>query len=184
MSFPTSLRNLTVNNNKVDGTSILQATDINALNAATDALEAKVGINNSTVTTSLDWIVTNRQVFAGIAVGTTSITSTTTEADMADMSITMTTKGTKLLCLFQASLSATAAGGNEVELYMNIAGNNKRTGRCGIYTHSDSAFLLHLETGLSAGSKTIKVRWKTVGALHMTQPGTVSPRVLVVLDIP
>lgn len=60
MSFPTSLDNMSVNNKIVDGDSVIQAADINSLNVALDAVQAKVGINNSAVTTSLDYKVTNK----------------------------------------------------------------------------------------------------------------------------
>ena len=55
MAFPTTLDDLTTNNDITDGDSYVQATDIDTLNVAVDALQAKVGIDGSAVTTSQDY---------------------------------------------------------------------------------------------------------------------------------
>jgi hypothetical protein len=56
MSFPTSLDTLT---DVVDNIDYPKAADINNLNTAVGALEAKVGVNNSAVSTSIDYIIKN-----------------------------------------------------------------------------------------------------------------------------
>jgi hypothetical protein len=55
-NFPTSLDNLT---NVQDGVDYPKASHINNLNDAVEALEAKVGIDDSAVATSLDYIIKN-----------------------------------------------------------------------------------------------------------------------------
>lgn len=57
INFPTSLDNLT---NNVDNVDTVVAQDINDLNDAVEALEAKVGIDNSAVSTSIDYILKNK----------------------------------------------------------------------------------------------------------------------------
>jgi len=55
-NFPTSLDSFTT---KYDNTDDVMAADINDVQDAIEALEAKVGINSSAVTTSLDYKVNN-----------------------------------------------------------------------------------------------------------------------------
>lgn len=55
-NFPTSLDAYTT---KVDNTDMVMAVDINNVQDAIEALEAKVGIDSSAVTTSLDYKVNN-----------------------------------------------------------------------------------------------------------------------------
>lgn len=57
INFPTSLDNFTNNTDNVD---TIVAQDVNDLNDAVEALEAKVGIDNSAVTTSIDYIIKNK----------------------------------------------------------------------------------------------------------------------------
>lgn len=57
MSFPVSLDSFS---DKTDAVDYPQASDINVLNAAIEALEAKVGIDNSAVGNSIDFIIKNR----------------------------------------------------------------------------------------------------------------------------
>lgn len=55
--FPTTLDNFT---NNVDNVDTIVAQDINDLNDAVEALQAKVGVDNSAVTTSIDYILKNK----------------------------------------------------------------------------------------------------------------------------
>lgn len=64
MTFPTSLDDFTEHSDDVD---FCMASDINELQAAIEALEAKVGIDSSAVTTSLDYKV-NKFFVSGRAV--------------------------------------------------------------------------------------------------------------------
>ena len=54
ITFPTTLDSFST---KVDNVDDVQAVDINDLQSAVEALEAKVGVNSSGVSTSLDAIV-------------------------------------------------------------------------------------------------------------------------------
>ncbi len=56
INYPTSLDTLTA---KVDNVDDVQAIDINTVQDICEALEAKVGVDSSAVTTSLDYLVTN-----------------------------------------------------------------------------------------------------------------------------
>jgi hypothetical protein len=62
MAFPTSLDTFAT---KVDGVTDVLATDVNSLQNAVVALQAKVGVSGSAVTTSDDYKIAN----AGIGVG-------------------------------------------------------------------------------------------------------------------
>ena len=57
MAYPTTLDVLT---NKVDGVDYPEAADMNNLNDAVEALEAKVGITDSAVATSIEYILNNK----------------------------------------------------------------------------------------------------------------------------
>ena len=59
INFPTSLDNFT---NHTDGTTVLTAALLNEIREATNALEAKVGIDDSAVTTSHDYMLANQKV--------------------------------------------------------------------------------------------------------------------------
>ena len=56
-TFPTSIQSLT---NVQDGVDYPKAADINDLNDTVEALEAKVGIDDSAVSTSIDYIINNK----------------------------------------------------------------------------------------------------------------------------
>ena len=69
ITFPTTLDSFST---KVDNVDDVQAVDINDLQSAVEALEAKVGVNSSGVSTSLDAIVaacvrdTGNETIAGV----------------------------------------------------------------------------------------------------------------------
>ena len=116
--------------------------------------------------------------------GTTDITAST-EADMSDMTMTITTKGTKLLCLFSAPFAPYV--NTTLNVYINIDSSNKRTGSI---AWTDTSYLggaifnlafQHIETGLTPGSHTIKIRWSGAGVIQ--KGSTVSARILTVLDL-
>lgn len=71
-NFPTSLDTWTA---KVDGTDYPQASHVNNLQDAVNALETKVGINSSAVTTTLDYKVA--QLESGRALQSTTISAGT-----------------------------------------------------------------------------------------------------------
>jgi hypothetical protein len=123
------------------------------------------------------------------ATGTTDIAGAGSEADMTNMSITLTTKGTKLLVIFSAPFANTASETTRSFLvYANIDGTNKRTiyGKISQNGYSNDVFPVtfqHLETGLTPGSHTVKIRWNTSADVYQ-YGATYSPRVLTVIDLP
>lgn len=84
-NFPTSLDSWTA---KTDGVDYPQAAHINNLQDAVDALETKVGINSSGVTSTLDYKVT--QLESGRALKTTTITAGTGLSGGGDLSTNRT----------------------------------------------------------------------------------------------
>jgi len=62
-NFPgTSLNDHSTNNDITDGVTIVKAADIDNLNAALDDVEAKVGIDASAVTTSIDYLISRMPI--------------------------------------------------------------------------------------------------------------------------
>jgi hypothetical protein len=83
-NFPTSLDALRANQGLTDGVSIYTAAPHNNLMDAVDALEAKVGVNNSAVTTSLGYQVAKKGAFVpGTAVFSTHVTAGNTWQDLS-----------------------------------------------------------------------------------------------------
>lgn len=85
MSYPTSLDNLT---EQQDGETILAA-DVNELQTAIEAIEAKVGVDSSAVATSLDYKVTNASSSNPghkhtLANGATDVTASAAELNTLD----------------------------------------------------------------------------------------------------
>lgn len=72
MSFPISLDNFTEQQDAVDD---IMAEDINELQAAVEALEAKVGIDNSAVVTSIDYRLSSLEDQKGVADGLATLDS-------------------------------------------------------------------------------------------------------------
>lgn len=115
--------------------------------------------------------------------GTDDQTAPVSESDMSDMSITVTTYGTKALIVFAAPFYTTGQGG-EAMAYINVDGSNKTTHNIWIHSNIDNVLFMHLETGLTPGSHTFKVRWVSVGSQWIQQRGSSdAPRYLTVLDL-
>jgi len=120
--------------------------------------------------------------------GTTDIAGSGSEVDMTDMSITLTTTGTKLLVIFSAPFKNTADGGpGDILVYINIDSSTVRKtkinqGGSGYGNNSNVAFQ-HLATGLTPGSHTIKIRWNAAANIYQ-YGSTFSERILTVLDLP
>jgi hypothetical protein len=82
-NFPMSLDALLANQGLTDGVSIYTAAPHNNLMDAVDALQAKVGVNNSAVTTSLDYQVAKKGAFVpGTVVFSTHMTAGNTWQDL------------------------------------------------------------------------------------------------------
>ena len=125
-------------------------------------------------------------------IGTTDQTAPGSEGDMPDMSVTLTTVGTKLFCTFVAPFYRIT---RDTRFYFKIAidGVNKCQGCLGSLsgtTDIDPAqgALNWLEAGLTPGSHTVKVRWldNPQGQYGSTlQRGSSDgQRILTVIDLP
>lgn len=123
------------------------------------------------------------------AIGTTDISGAGSEVDMADMSITLTTVGTKLLVLFSAPFYGAHSSGIVPSFYyINIDGVNKRKTRGSTAGTESSnseieATFQHLETGLTPGSHTVKIRWNAPNT-ERQYGSTYGERILTVIDLP
>ncbi len=117
------------------------------------------------------------------AVGTTDISAPSAEADMPDMSITLTTSGTKILTMFSAPIWTTLNGEwGYINLYIDEV--LKRRQYVTIWSGDDSVSFQHLETGLTPGSHTIRLKWYSGTASGFRQQGSSqSPRTLIVQDL-
>ena len=62
MAFPTTLEDMSTSNDKVDGTSVVVAADIDVLNVIIDSIQAKIGIDGSAVETSHDFMLKNATI--------------------------------------------------------------------------------------------------------------------------
>lgn len=119
----------------------------------------------------------------GVATGTDDQQAPASESDMNDMSVTITTYGTKALIMFTAPFYTTSQGADAM-VYINVDSSNKSSHRVWIYSNLDNVCFMHLETGLTPGSHTFKIRWVGVGSQNIRQRGsTDAARRLVVLDI-
>jgi hypothetical protein len=83
-NFPTSLDALRANQGITDGTTIVTVAPHNNLMDAVDALEAKVGVNSSAVTTSLDYKINTFKGarLSGATVFSTHATAASTWQDL------------------------------------------------------------------------------------------------------
>jgi hypothetical protein len=84
-NFPTSLDALRANQGITDGTTIVTVAPHNNLMDAVDALEAKVGVNNSAVATSLDYKIKTFKGarLSGATVFSTHVTAANTWQDLS-----------------------------------------------------------------------------------------------------
>ena len=115
--------------------------------------------------------------------GSTDIYPGGVEEDMTDMSITLTTIGTKLLVFFTAPFFAAVDSDWYIKTY--IDGVAKYTAHLtGLATNTFQQSMQWLETGLTPGSHTIKIRWYTGSGGLINQMGASGgKRVLTCQDL-
>jgi len=120
---------------------------------------------------------------SGQAVGTTDITiNSDVWADMADMSIILTTTGGNVLLMFSASFKQ----GNENGGYIRFDYDGTPVGALlekdyrGYEVPTSRQYLI---TGLVAGLHTFKVQWRRSGVLFR-QFGTVTNRIFTAVEMP
>jgi len=122
---------------------------------------------------------------ASQATGTSTVTIPLTESDADNMSVTLTTTGTKLLVMFSATFYNPGAD-HYLSLYVYVDGVSKRFSYQDIASEVNNQHVnTHwLETGLTPGSHTVKIRWKISDSSVVVQRGTTDgPRVLTVVDL-
>lgn len=118
------------------------------------------------------------------AVGSTSnpTTNSGTLADLAEMTVTLTTRGGNLECTFEGTVSHTTATSVITCAYVLDAG--AAVGSRGIVAAvnggSFQIILSHLFTSVSAGSHTVKVQWSTSAATATAVGGN---RELIVREV-
>jgi len=119
-------------------------------------------------------------------VGTTDIsTGNPLACDMPDMLATITTYGTKLLVIFSAPLSVSGVSLSIGKISINIDNSDKRA----IYVpYTANSYPLqysfqHLETDLTPGVHTVKIRWSISSGIIYQRGTTHSERILTVLDL-
>ena len=114
-------------------------------------------------------------------VGTSDISAPGSISDMTDMAITLTTYGTKALVLFSAPFLTTHTADDNCTVYIYIDGVQKRKSAIAMYSHVQNIAFHHLETGMTPGPHTIKIRW--AGSNIQQVGATESERILTVIDM-
>lgn len=126
------------------------------------------------------------------ATGTTDISNVSGGwADMADLSVTITTKGGNVLVSFTATIEATDDDDVVAQFRFDMDGTPYNTQQhwlqesfIGATSGRDSCLSMQwLFTSLAAGSHTFKVQWYDVSG-NIAQDGTAFPRVLSVVELP
>ena len=118
------------------------------------------------------------------AVGTDDIENTTGDwADMANMSITLTTVGRNVLLMFNAFI--TGSTDNTADLRFDIDGTPHAFARMDSATSSTGmqVSMQWLETSLAAGSHTFKVQWKDTSGTAEQEGSTIGERVLTAVEL-
>lgn len=119
------------------------------------------------------------------AVGTDDISTTsTTFADMADMSITITTKGGNVLLMFCGTFQG-AGSSEDLSVCFDIDG----TPTAGLISATNIAAdrtqsMQWLKTSLSAASHTFKVQWKTGSGTMYQRGSSRANRVFSAVELP
>ena len=116
-----------------------------------------------------------------IATGTDNINCAVAEYDMANMSITMTPKGGKILVMFSAPF-VVDAGSQTVSVFINIGGSNVRKQVVNIYTNRQTIAFHHIATVTPNSAITVKIRWSGTTAIHQ-YGSTDSERILTVVNL-
>lgn len=117
------------------------------------------------------------------ATGTDNISNSSGDwADMADMSITITTKGGNVLLLFSAPIKKGEIGDAIVSLRFDCDDTSYGICRDDI-AEENITTISYLLTGLSAAEHTFKVQWKDYEGT-IEQIGTTYPRVFTAIELP
>ena len=186
---------ITADNQAGDGTiDLIKATRNVANDADVVQLPDKVRVATSAAPTEdtelANMKFVNDQIAAKTqsaqAVGTSNISETTGSfADMANMTITITTTGGDVLLMFGAMCLLDASGTAHADFRFDIDGTPQGgvgQGDTGSGSGQHAINMQWLETSLSAGSHTFKVQWKK--SLSLAQNGATFPRVFTAVELP
>lgn len=120
----------------------------------------------------------------GSVVGTTDISTTsTTMVNMTDMGVTLTLAGTQCLVAFSAPILADTA--RTLTLGIGVDGSTvvSDANKCDVNTNPKNlAFMIRL-TGLTAGSRTVNVRWMTSAGTVFQAGSTDAARRMLVSEV-
>lgn len=181
INFPTSLDTLT---NPAAGDTLnspAHATQHADANDAVEALEAKVGINSSAVTSSLDYKVTNaasanpghthtassapgRIIQVGSAYATSLQSSATGMADLNTMSVSLTVAASSRLVAYFTCSHSNSSTGNRTAFRFVVDGSNIDTNHGNVSKADTNGFaesfsMVYRSGALSSGARIVKVQW-------------------------
>lgn len=156
-TFPTSIDNFTNNTDNVDN---VIAQDVNDLNDAVEALEAKVGIDNSAVSTSIDYIIKNKiwpvgSIFLSVVpTNPTSLMGFGTWSQIAggkvlvgqtdgdsDFNVAEETGGAKTATIAQANLPNISTGAGTAHTHIQNAHDHTVSGSGGTDNYNSSEYV-------------------------------------------
>jgi hypothetical protein len=103
---------------------------------------------------------------SGVATLTTQLTTTSTSfTDATGLSVTMTTSGGNVMCVFNASVGNNGASQNIFTLDVDGTDQGATDGLLSVTASAiaANASFVYVVTGLSAASHTIKVQWRVSG---------------------
>ena len=126
--------------------------------ATDDPINASIW--NTDVVANLAWLKTPTKAVAALA---TQITTTSTSfTDATGLSVTMTTSGGNVMCIFTGCVSSN--GANQTILTLDVDGTDQGAtdGLISVTANSiaTNASFVYVVTGLSAASHTIKIQWR------------------------
>jgi hypothetical protein len=157
-----------------------------SLNAHLGALQSQIDMANSKITAIQQTVLALPPSFGGSAkaVGSTDISVPGTLTSIPDMSVTLTTKGTSLLMLFDAPITSPDVA--QVVMVFLVDGIYTRATLFSLPGQSMTAVqTFHfLAQGLTPGSHTVTVGWYKNEGSPVQDGKSVQVRVLSVLDLP
>ena len=135
----------------------------------------------ATIGGSAPYTVTQRPATV-IGVAASPTTTSTTDVDLPDMAVTLTTTGGDLLCLGVCVVgNSTSATGN---VYLTLSLDGTQKGMAALATPGignwDTVTVHDMLQGVAAGAHTVKLRWHTDGGTAVAN-GT--QRALTVVEI-
>jgi hypothetical protein len=161
-----------------------------SLNTHLGALQSQIDMANSKITAIQQTVLALPPSFGGsaMAVGSTDISVPGTLTSIPDMSVTLTTKGTSLLMLFDAPITSPDVA--QVVIVFLVDGVYTRAtvfslpGTVSGQSMTADQTFHFLAKGLAPGSHTVTVGWYKNEGSPVQDGKSVQVRVLSVLDLP